>query len=134
MSGKSARRRRRDQHRLRALDTGAPDPQHVACADSDLAWIDGLLDDALDAVHELAVTAAQAREGWPATTDTDELRAVLDAVRNAAGECRTRLTTARDDVTRLRDDHHHLHVAGGRIVRMAPVEGDASGPDDDIPF
>lgn len=98
--------------------------------------IDGLLDDADDVLRELAGTAAGAHDSWPAMDDTDELRAVLDAVRNVANESRTKLATARDRATRLRDAHHHLHVSGGRVVRMVPAEDDArhEGPDDDIPF
>jgi hypothetical protein len=136
MSSKAARRRRREQQRIRELEALAPDPQHVACADADLASIDSLLDDAADALCELAAAAATARERWPAMSETDELRAVLEAVRNVATESRTKLATASDRTARFRDAHHHLHVSGGRVVRMAPVEDDSwrEGAADDIPF
>jgi hypothetical protein len=136
MSSKAARRRRREQQRLRELEGLAPDPQHVACADADLASIDSLLDDAADVLCELVAAAATARERWPAMSETDELRAVLEAVRNVATDSRTKLATVRDRATQFRDEHHHLHVAGGRIVRMAPVEDDSWREDaaDDIPF
>lgn len=134
MSNKAARRRRREQQRLRELESLAPDPHHVACADAELASIDGLLDDADDLLRELACAAVSAREHWPAMAETDELRAVLEAVRNVAAESRTRLAAARGSAHRFRDEHHHLHVAGGRVVRMAPVEEGAGDPNDDIPF
>lgn len=136
MSNRAARRHRREQRRLRELEALAPDSQHVACADADLASIDCLIDDAAEALYELSTTAASAREHWPAGAETDELRAVLEAVRNVASECRTKLATARDRATRFREEHHHLHVAGGRLVRMAPVEDDSWREDasDDIPF
>jgi hypothetical protein len=83
-----------------------------------------------------SAAAASARESWPAGADADELRAVLEAVRNVATESWTKLATVRDRATRFRDEHHHLHVAGGRIVRMAPVEDDSTREDaaDDLPF
>jgi len=135
MSNKAARRRRREQQRLRELEALAPDPEHVACADADLASIDGLLDDADDVLRELAGAAASARESWPAAAETDELRAVFEAVRNVAAESRSRLATARDRAARFRDAEHHLHVHGGRVTRMAPVVADdAFDATDDIPF
>ena len=134
MSNKAARRRNREQRRLRALASPAPDPGYVACAAADLASIDSQLDDACDALRELAGTAASVREGWPATAETDELRAVFEAVRQVAAECRTRLAAAGDRVLRLRETQDHLHVAGTRVVRLVPVVDDASDPDDDLPF
>jgi hypothetical protein len=136
MSSKSARRRRRALQRLRELEVVAPDDEHVACADADLASIDGLLDDANDVLAELAAAATHAREAWPATAETDELRAVFEAVRNVAADSRSKVSTARDRATRFRDSHRHLHVAGGRVVRMAIVEDEAmhEHPNDDIPF
>src|SRR4051812_15582131 len=78
MPNKAARRRNREQRRLRAHESLAPDPGYVACAAADLASIDGQLDDACEALRELAGAAAHARDGWPATAETDELRAVLE--------------------------------------------------------
>ena len=136
MSNRAARRHRREQRRLREREALAPDPQHVACADADLASIDCLLDDAADALSELAAAAASARERWPAVDETDELRAVLEAVRTVATQSRAALANARDRTTRFREEHHHLHVAGGRLVRMAPVDDESWREDasDDIPF
>src|SRR5262245_39346320 len=136
MPNRAARRRRREQRRLRELEALAPDPQHVACADADLASIHCLIDDAAEALYELSAAVTSAREGWPALAATDELREVFEAVRDVAAECRTKLATPRDRAMRFRDEHHHLHVEGGRLVRMAPVEGDSWREDasDDIPF
>jgi len=134
MSNKAARRRHREQQRLRALESLPKEDRHVACADAEVAAIDDLLDEAGEILRELAWAATNARERWPATADTDELRAMLDAIRGVAAECRTKLAATGDRITRFHDAHPHLHIAGGRVVRMVPVQDDASGPDDDIPF
>jgi hypothetical protein len=135
MSNKAARRRRRQQQRLRELEDVPPELDHVACADADLASIDGLLDDAHDVLHELAGAAASARQSWPPEAETDELRALLEAVHHAATESRNKLAAARERAARYRDAEHHLHVLGGRVVRMVPVvEDEACDATDDIPF
>lgn len=61
--------------------------------------------------------------------------AVLEAVRSVANESRAALAAVRDRATHYRDSSGHLHVAGGRIVRMVVAEDQRSGDcDDDIPF
>jgi hypothetical protein len=95
----------------------------------------GLVGDATDVLIELATAAASARDSWPASeVDAEQLRAVFEAVRNAANESRAALAAVRARAIPYRDSSRHLHVAGGRIVRMV-VAGDQRTDDsnDDIP-
>lgn len=134
MASKAARRRNREQRRLHAQEPAYEPEERVACADVDLATIDGLLDDAADVLTELLVAASQACETWPAAAETDELRAVFAAVRTAATESRAELVAIRLRAAQCRDDGLHLHVVGDRITRMVLAADDRDIPDDDIPF
>jgi hypothetical protein len=142
MSSKGARRRQRERERrreyaaVRQLQDLPTDDEHVACADAHLALTRALVDDATELLSELADHAAVSRDAWPIVPAADELRAVFEAVRGIAIESRTKLLAAHDRAARFLDGDHHLHVVGGRVVRMVVADAEA-GPDDasdDIPF
>jgi hypothetical protein len=134
-------RRRQQQGARRFFEEGARDDvesprESVACADADLALIDGMLDEVLEVLTDLRDISAGSYEDWPDVPEASELRAVFDFVRTISADCRSKLFAARDRVERFKDGGNHLHVIGERVVQLAVVnaEHSSSHPDDDIPF
>jgi hypothetical protein len=143
MSSKSRRRRERELRRERERERELEErharlaPDHVACADADLAVVTALLEDALEVLHELATSGAQLGRQWPSDPEVGELRVALEEVREAALGCRDRLGAVHDRIQRLRQDDDHFHLVGERVVRMAAVEvarSEDAAIEDDIPF
>lgn len=135
MSSKSARRRRRERQQRREEAAFEPElePQDIACADSDVSHIDGLLDEGLDVLHDLLAAAVSSRRAWPVDEDTVELREILEATHKAAVECSSKLVAIRDRIAEFRSADCHLHVSRGHVLRLVPA---SLTPDsaDDIPF
>jgi hypothetical protein len=137
---KRARAIRRERERERELEEeyARLAPDHVACADADLALVMEHLEDVFDVLHDVVTTGAQVREHWPPDPAVGELHVVLEELRETALACRDRLGVVHDRLQRLRNREDHFHLVGDRVVRMAVVE--AARPevgaqiDEDIPF